>query len=210
MEAVYWLRPIEFNVIVDNVLVTWSLVTLRPWYSWKTWIWSSSKNPKKIHLYFETLLLKWIYRDICCKKTYSATLWLATPSAIDQDDSKTLRILRCCRLLSVWCRLLQQRVNSEMGVCECVYKGKCGWKETVMMGLFSADSRPAARRVKSKERHKIGSCFHSPTEDSWCHRVNIYAPEQKNGSVSLADSGAAGASWIEWKTLWWVRMTPGW
>lgn len=69
-----------------------------------------------------------------------------------------------------------------MGVCECVYKGKCGWKETLMMGLLSADSRPAARRVKSKERRKIESCFHH-------HRVNIYAPEQKNGSVNLADSG---------------------
>lgn len=64
-----------------------------------------------------------------------------------------------------------------------------------MMGLFSADSRPAARRVKSKERHKIGSCFQSPTaEGSRCQRVSICTPEQKNSSVSLADSEAGSRS----------------
>lgn len=52
-----------------------------------------------------------------------------------------------------------------MEVCECVCKGKCGWKETLKMGLFSADSRPAARRVKSKDRHKLGSRFQLKTAD---------------------------------------------
>lgn len=41
-----------------------------------------------------------------------------------------------------------------MGACEWVHKGKCGWKENVMTRLFSADSRPAARRAESKERRK--------------------------------------------------------